>query len=209
MEFLNIGGGELLVIVLLAIILFGPEDILKIMQTVGRYVRKIQQMWTQVSAGLKGEFPDDIIPEEIQETIKETRDSVTEVQKTLAEIKASAEADLNVAKAAVEEVTTLVETDLNAAKATATEIKTSLEDIQSSVETNVGEIPKAVKALSATSTPQTARTSPQSTTSLTETATLYPQTQIPPTVALPDTASPLTEGEKVQTAISAPPGEDR
>ena len=50
MEFLNIGGGELLIIVLLAIVLFGPEDILRIMRTIGGYVRKIQLMWTQVSS---------------------------------------------------------------------------------------------------------------------------------------------------------------
>ncbi len=35
MDFLNIGGGELLVIVLLALILFRPEDIYKAMRTLG------------------------------------------------------------------------------------------------------------------------------------------------------------------------------
>jgi len=132
MEFLNIGGGELLVIVLLAIILFGPEDILKIMRTIGGYVRKIQQMWVQVSSGLKGEFiTDELIPEEIQETIKDTRDSVTEVKKTLAEVKASAKADMNETKATVAEVT-----------ATLAEVKTS-------VETSMREIPKALDVSSA------------------------------------------------------------
>ena len=55
MQFLNIGGGELLVIVLLALVLFGPEDILKIMRTVGKYTRGIQRMWSQVNNSLREE----------------------------------------------------------------------------------------------------------------------------------------------------------
>lgn len=121
MEFLNIGGGELIVIVLLAIILFGPEDILKIMQTIGGYVRKIQQM----SAGvLKGDY----IPEEIKETIKETQASVAELQKTVADVKAIAEADLSETITAAEDV------------------KTTLEDMSTSVAAGMSEVPKALDA---------------------------------------------------------------
>ncbi|MBN1261859.1 MAG: hypothetical protein JXB35_14370 [Anaerolineae bacterium] len=167
MEFLNIGGGELIVIVLLAIVLFGPEDILKIMRTIGGYVRKLQQMWAQVSLGLKGEFDDDIIPEEIQETIRETRESVTEVQKTLAEVAAVAKADLDETLASVSEIKTSLESDIEDTKATVAEIKASVEtdiedtkaavaeiesslvDISSSVENSLGEIPKAVEAITA------------------------------------------------------------
>ncbi len=149
MEFLNIGGGELIVIVLLAIILFGPEDILKIMRAIGGYVRKLQQMWAQVSSGLKGEFDDDLIPEEIQETIKETRDSVTEVQKTLAEVTAVAKANLDDTLTTVAEIKTSVETDIKDAKTTVAEIGTALEDVTSSVETSFGEIPKALEAATA------------------------------------------------------------
>ncbi len=121
MEFLNIGGGELLIIVLLAIILFGPEDILKIMQTMGGYVRKIQQMSASV---LKGDY----VPEEIKETIKETQASVAELQKTVANVKAITKADLSEAIAAVEDV------------------KTTLEDVSTSVATGVSEVPKALEA---------------------------------------------------------------
>lgn len=122
MEFLNIGGGELLIIVLLAIILFGPEDILKIMRTIGEYTRKIQQMWAQMSAGLQGEFiTDELIPDDVQETIDETQASVSEIKETL-------EADLNETKAAVEDV------------------KTALEEMSTSVADGVDEVPKALEA---------------------------------------------------------------
>jgi len=177
MEFLNIGGGELIVIVLLAIILFGPEDILKIMRTIGGYVRKLQQMWTQVSSGLKGEFDDDIIPVEIQETIRETRESVTEVQKTLAEVTAVAKADLDETLTAVSDIKTsvaadiadtkatvtklkaAVEADIQDAKTTMTDIETSLVDVTSAVENSLGEIPKAVEAITAMDATQATKTS--------------------------------------------------
>ena len=152
MEFLNIGGGELIVIVLLAIILFGPEDILKIMRTIGGYVRKLQQMWTQVSSGLKGEFDDDIIPEEIKETIRETRESVTEVQRTLTEVTAVAKADLDNTLTTVSEIKASVESDIEDTKSTVTDIGTSLVDVASTVENSLGEIPKAVEAVAATDT---------------------------------------------------------
>ncbi|MBN2394751.1 MAG: hypothetical protein JXR84_28725 [Anaerolineae bacterium] len=144
MEFFNIGGGELLIIVLLAIILFGPEDILKIMRTIGEYTRKIQQMWAQMSAGLKGEFiTDELIPDEVQETINETKASVSEIQKTLADVKASAEADINETKAVVEDV------------------KTTLEEMSTSVADGVEELPKALEETLNKPTPR--KTSPTGT----------------------------------------------
>ena len=128
MEFLNIGGGEILVIILLAIILFGPEDILKIMRTVGNYVRKIQRMWAQVSAGLRGEFlPDEIIPEEVQEVITETKVSVDEVKATL------------------NEVQTTVQTDIDDTKATVEEVKDSLQDVDTTVKSDLRTIPQSLR----------------------------------------------------------------
>jgi len=128
MDFLNIGGGELLVIVLLAIILFGPEDILQIMRTIGEYVRKIQQMWAQVSANLSGEFiTNDIIPEEFRETLKETQESVAALKETLTDIETSAKAEFDETKAMVGEV------------------ETSLKEIGTSVASTVDEVPKALE----------------------------------------------------------------
>lgn len=129
MEFLNIGGGELLVIILLAIILFGPEDILRIMRKIGSYTRKIQQMWAQISAGLKGEFiPEDIVPEEIRETIAETKASVDEVKTTLAEVQ------------------TTVQADIDDTKTTVAEVKETLNEVDTSVKADIREIPKTMRA---------------------------------------------------------------
>ncbi len=83
MEFLNIGGGELLVIVLVALILFGPEDILKMMRTVGRYARQARDMWSQFSSGIQQEFES----EEIQEALEETKATVSEAQEAIAALK--------------------------------------------------------------------------------------------------------------------------
>ena len=132
MEFLNIGGGEILVIVLLAIILFGPEDILKIMRAIGNYTRKIQRMWAQMSAGLKGEFiPEGIIPEEVRQAIGETKASVDEVKTTLAEVQ------------------TTVQTDIDDTKATVKEVRQSLREVDTSVKSDMREIPKAMRAAAA------------------------------------------------------------
>jgi sec-independent protein translocase protein TatB len=129
MDFINIGGGELLVIILLAIVLFGPEDILKIMRTLGEYVRKIRLMWAQVSTNLSGEFiTDDIIPEEYRETLRETQESVAALKNTLTDIGASAKAELD-------ETTTIVEG-----------VGTSLKEISASVAATVEEAPKALEA---------------------------------------------------------------
>ena len=208
MEFLNIGGGELIVIVLLAIILFGPEDILKIMQTVGGYVRKLQQMWAQMSSGLKGEFDNDIIPEDIQETIRETRESVTEVQKTLAEVTAVARADLNDTITAVSEIKTSVEADIKDAKATVTEIETSLVDVKSSVEASIGEIPKAVEAITTTSPTQTTPTAKKGEPVLPDADISSQQVQPSTDEVLSDMVLPITDGEEAQIAEIAVVSED-
>jgi sec-independent protein translocase protein TatA len=95
MEFLNIGGGELLILVLLALILFGPEDIIQIMRTVGKYTTNIRRMWTQMSSGLQGElFADEQLPGEVQETVEQAKASVEEVQASLEEVKSSVESSV-------------------------------------------------------------------------------------------------------------------
>ena len=53
MDFLNIGAGELLVIGLIGLLLFGPEDLLRVARTVGGYVQKARQMWADVSSSLE------------------------------------------------------------------------------------------------------------------------------------------------------------
>ena len=53
MDFLNIGAGELLVIGLIGLLLFGPEDLLRVARTVGGYAQKARQMWADVSSSLE------------------------------------------------------------------------------------------------------------------------------------------------------------
>lgn len=85
MEFFNIGGGEILVIILLAILLFGPEDIMKIMRTVGKYTRAASRAWAQITAGLQG----DLLPKEVQDVVNETKNAFNEVKAPLQEVSAS------------------------------------------------------------------------------------------------------------------------
>ncbi len=78
MNFFNIGGGELLVIILLALLMFGPKDIMNIMRTVGKYARAASKAWAQIVASLQG----DIMPEEIREAVDDTQNSIKEVRQT-------------------------------------------------------------------------------------------------------------------------------
>jgi Sec-independent protein translocase protein TatA len=83
MEFFNVGGGELLIIILFALVLFSPEDILKLMRSVGKYARTARQMWSNVSKSLQ----EDYIPEDVKEVVKETASSVKEAQNTISDVR--------------------------------------------------------------------------------------------------------------------------
>lgn len=52
MELFNIGAGELLLIALIGLLLFGPEDLLKIARTVSGYLNKAQRIWREFSTTL-------------------------------------------------------------------------------------------------------------------------------------------------------------
>ncbi|MFP4396164.1 MAG: twin-arginine translocase TatA/TatE family subunit [Anaerolineales bacterium] len=58
MEFLNVGPGELLALALIGLILFGPEDLLRIARTLGDYVRSARQMWQEISSQLEVNLAD-------------------------------------------------------------------------------------------------------------------------------------------------------
>ena len=83
MEFMNVGGGELLIIILLALVLFSPEDILKLMRTIGKYARTARQMWSNVSTSLQ----EDYIPDEVKDVVKETASTVKEARATLTNVR--------------------------------------------------------------------------------------------------------------------------
>ena len=83
MEFMNVGGGELLIIILLALVLFSPEDILKLMRTIGNYARTARQMWSNVSKSLQNDY----IPDEVKEVVKETATTVKEAKSTISGVR--------------------------------------------------------------------------------------------------------------------------
>ncbi len=58
MEFLNVGPGELLALALIGLILFGPEDLLRIAQTLGGYVRSARQMWQEIASQIEVNLAD-------------------------------------------------------------------------------------------------------------------------------------------------------
>ncbi|MBN2005918.1 MAG: twin-arginine translocase TatA/TatE family subunit [Anaerolineae bacterium] len=82
MNFFNIGGGELLVIILLALLMFGPKDIMNIMRTVGKYARAASRAWAQIVASLQG----DLMPDEIREVVDDTQNSIKEVRQSFTDI---------------------------------------------------------------------------------------------------------------------------
>ena len=141
MEFLNIGGGEVLVIILLALILFGPEDIMQLMRTIGKYTRAASRMWAQVTQGLQEGY----LPEEVEETLSDTQNTVAEAQGALQE-----------AQASIESVTRDLDKDLNnlskenqeaavsEAQETLDQAKSSVEAVTESVEKDLDEISESI-----------------------------------------------------------------
>jgi Tat protein translocase TatB subunit len=99
MEFLNIGGGELLIIVLLALILFGPEDIIKMMRTLGKYTRQARDMWNQFSATLEQEYS---AAGELSEVIDETKEVMNSIKSSVNEISSSVTSNVAAAQKVLE-----------------------------------------------------------------------------------------------------------
>ena len=84
----NIGGAELIVILLIAFVVVGPKDLPKIARALGRFVRYIKAMVEEV----KRETGIDELTEEfkaVERDVKKTADSVDprrELQKTQLEV---------------------------------------------------------------------------------------------------------------------------
>ncbi|MBN1261460.1 MAG: twin-arginine translocase TatA/TatE family subunit [Anaerolineae bacterium] len=53
MDLFNIGGPELLVLVLIGLLLFGPEDVVKISRKLGGYLRSAQRMWADLRSAVE------------------------------------------------------------------------------------------------------------------------------------------------------------
>ena len=79
----EIGGTEILIIILLAVILFGPEKVPEIARTIGRFVAKAKK----VSDELKTEINKGISADELKDTIDKAtpKDGLENFAKSLEE----------------------------------------------------------------------------------------------------------------------------
>jgi Sec-independent protein translocase protein TatA len=76
MEILNIGPLELLVILVLAVLMFGPDDLVNFAHKAGRWIYNLRksELWQEIEGTTKEiqELPQKILKEaELEETIKE------------------------------------------------------------------------------------------------------------------------------------------
>ena len=75
----DIGFSELLVIAVVALLVLGPERLPKAARFAGLWVRKARQQWYSV----KSEFERDLAADELQRSLKETRESLREAEEQL------------------------------------------------------------------------------------------------------------------------------
>ncbi len=88
--FRNIGTGELLFLVLLAILVVGPKRAVDLLQQVGRFVGRIQQEWHAVQRDVMAEVRTlqaqtlDSIQPGLREGLQDLNDGVRDLQQGLA-----------------------------------------------------------------------------------------------------------------------------
>ena len=75
----DIGFSELLVIAVVALIVLGPERLPKAARFAGLWVRKARAQWYAV----KSEFERDLAAEELQRSLRETRESLRQAEEQL------------------------------------------------------------------------------------------------------------------------------
>jgi Tat protein translocase TatB subunit len=100
MDFFNIGGGELIVIILLALVLFRPEDIYKAMRSLGRYTRSARRMWNEFSTNIKQEMETREMEDALAETktiISSAQDAVSTLKTSVSDVKRTVEGDVSAA----------------------------------------------------------------------------------------------------------------
>ncbi len=56
MDLFNVGAPEVVVLILLGLLLFGPEDLVRIARKVGGLMNSLQQMWYDLSASMEMEL---------------------------------------------------------------------------------------------------------------------------------------------------------
>ncbi|MCL2854382.1 MAG: Sec-independent protein translocase protein TatB [Defluviitaleaceae bacterium] len=81
---LNIGTMEMVVLLLVAFIVVGPKDLPKVARGVGKAVRYVRGLWTEVTAALNLEEEMEAASD-LKATAKEAVDTVQEIKKTAAD----------------------------------------------------------------------------------------------------------------------------
>ncbi len=56
MDIFNVGAGEALLLLFIALLLFGPEDMVKLARDLGQYARRAQRTWHEFSSELAAEL---------------------------------------------------------------------------------------------------------------------------------------------------------
>jgi len=56
MDIFNVGTGEALLLLFIALLLFGPEDMVKLARDLGQYARRAQRTWLEFSSALAAEL---------------------------------------------------------------------------------------------------------------------------------------------------------
>lgn len=88
MDFFGIGGGEILLILIVALIIFGPGRIVEISQTLGRMMHTLKKassnLTAQVTKELEAEERQHLPPQSPETTSNRTKPSVPSKSKTAA-----------------------------------------------------------------------------------------------------------------------------
>jgi Tat protein translocase TatB subunit len=72
MDFLGIGGGEILLILVIALLVFGPQKLPKIARTLGETTRKMKETTTQLAKEMSQDMDDtQVIKKEISDLVGE------------------------------------------------------------------------------------------------------------------------------------------
>jgi sec-independent protein translocase protein TatB len=95
MEILNIGFGELVVILIIALLVFGPERLPEIARQVGRVMRQVRSMSDDVQRAIMSETsvitkPLEETRREIESTARPVREFQSEIDRNMREVRSAA-----------------------------------------------------------------------------------------------------------------------
>ncbi|WP_457559939.1 Sec-independent protein translocase protein TatB [Caminibacter sp.] len=83
---LDIGSTEFLFIIIIAIIVLGPDKLPEALKTTGRFIGKVKRMWRDATADIRRELELEEMKEEMQKYKEELRKLQEKVEKDTREI---------------------------------------------------------------------------------------------------------------------------